>query len=62
VYLRERMEELRRGHYVCDDCWYSCPKSGECCNCNYDNSKPPECNCGADKHNEIIDKILEANP
>lgn len=21
----------RAPHYECDDCWYSCPKSGECC-------------------------------
>lgn len=48
-------------HYVCDDdCWYSCPKSGECCD-----DKQVGCNCGADRHNkkveDLILKILEEN-
>jgi hypothetical protein len=57
--LREKMELLRQSHYVCDDCWYSCPKSGQCCN---DTSPHDYCNCGADRHNAIIDEILLANP
>jgi len=57
--LREKLEELRRPHYVCDDCWYSCPKSGE----EYcGNENPDRCTCGADEHNSIIDEILLANP
>ena len=29
--LKEALGSLRQTHYVCEDCWYSCPKSGECC-------------------------------
>ena len=42
-------------HYTCDDCWYSCPKSGECCNDN----KGDECDCGTDRQNAIIDNAIE---
>ncbi len=52
--LREALGKLRREHEVCDDCWYSCPKSGECCQENVS----PECNCGADEANAIIDEAL----
>jgi hypothetical protein len=36
----------KRGHYDCEDCWYSCPMSGECC----DDSRTanPKCDCGHD--------------
>ena len=56
------LEKLRRSHHVCDeDCWYSCPKSGENC---MDNEVGPlndrgSCDCGADKHNETLDGIIE---
>jgi hypothetical protein len=45
----ELIEQLRRTHDWCEDCWYSCPKSSEgCCN----DSKPKDiCTCGADAHN-----------
>ena len=38
-----------------EDCWYSCPKSGHCCN-----SQLPDdfCNCGADAHNARIDAAM----
>lgn len=29
-------------HYDCEDCWYSCPKSGNCCN----NTVGDDCTCG----------------
>ncbi len=32
-------------HYDCADCWYSCPKSGQCCN----DTAGDECNCGYDR-------------
>lgn len=54
--LTKELEALRRTHVTCEDCWYSCPKSGECCN-EYEGS---ECNCGADEANERIDAILAA--
>lgn len=54
--LEEALKSLRSDkHYVCDDCWYSCPKSGECCN----DTKGDECDCGTDRRNAIIDKALE---
>lgn len=32
-------------HYDCEDCWYSCPRSGNCCN----DTAGDECNCGYDR-------------
>jgi len=57
--LREKLESLYVSHYVCDDCWYSCPKTDQCCN---DQNPKDCCNCGADKHNAVVDEILAANP
>ena len=54
--LRAALEAARRPHYVCEDCWYSCPKSGYCCN---DETPPNKCNCGADEHNAKIDEALK---
>lgn len=49
------LEKLRRSHYICDeDCWYSCPLSGNCC----DHEREKKCNCGADKYNAILDGII----
>ncbi len=49
------LEKLRRHHTYCDDCWYSCPKAEDgCCN----DQAGDECNCGADKHNAILDGII----
>lgn len=42
---------------VDDDCWMSCPKSGQCCN---DTIPQNLCNCGADAHNARIDAALAA--
>lgn len=53
------LNRLRREHLVVEDCWYSCPKSGECCNDNYADS---ECWCGADKHNALIDTLIALIP
>lgn len=51
----EALEKLRRKHFVLEeDCWYSCPASGECCN---DNSSG-KCNCGAYEDNAIIDQAI----
>ena len=49
--LRAALEAAKLPHYVCMDCYYSCPKSGECCNDYADD----ECDCGADAHNAKID-------
>ena len=50
------LTKLRRSHYVCEDCWYSCPASGECCNDGI--NKPGVCTCGANDTNAIIDAAL----
>jgi len=52
------LEKLRKKHYVNDeDCWFSCPKSGECC--DEWMIEHSECRCGADEHNETLDGIIE---
>ncbi|KKM80556.1 hypothetical protein LCGC14_1338630 [marine sediment metagenome] len=52
--LEEAFEKLRRTHMVCEDGWYSCPKT--------DNYIGPEdedyCGCGADRANQIISELL----
>ena len=49
------LPELERGHYYCDDCWYSCPKAIDgCC----DERQGDECNCGADNYNALLAKII----
>lgn len=54
--LKILLESLRRPHLEIEDCWYSCPLSGECCNYELEDS----CNCGATAHNEKIDKAIVA--
>ena len=54
--LRFALIAAKRVHYVCDDCFYSCPKSGECCDNDAD---PNRCTCGADAHNAKIDEALK---
>jgi len=55
--IMAELEKLRRTHLVVEeDCWYSCPKSGECCNSVQNETN---CNCGADEHNEILDGIIK---
>lgn len=51
----DELEALKIPHYYNDeDCWYSCPKSTEgCCD-----DKQKDCNCGADKHNEKVDVLI----
>jgi len=55
--LVEALEKLRVEHYQCEDSWYSCPKSEDGCANEFEGDG---CNCGADKHNEIIDQALTA--
>jgi len=54
--LEEALRKLWREHFACNDGWYSCPKCEEGC-LNPDDGDA--CNCGADKHNAIIDAALE---
>ena len=54
--LREALEKTRQPHLIVDgDCWFSCPKSDECCDDSRDKNV---CDCGADAHNERLDKAL----
>lgn len=53
--LTTTLPRLRRPHLVEGDCWYSCPKSGDCCDDERDTN---HCDCGADAHNAIIDAAL----
>jgi len=53
--IYNELERLRRSHTICDDSYYSCPKAeGGCAN----EMEGDECNCGADKHNERLDRII----
>lgn len=57
----ERLAKLaRRGHYYCEDGWYSCPLAEE--GCADDSIDKTKCNCGADKINAKIDAILAEPP
>ncbi len=51
----EALEKSKRGHYYCEDTWYSCPKHRE--GCANDNAGT-ECDCGADEANATIDAAL----
>ena len=55
-WLLEKLEELRVSHYNCGDSWYSCPKSSEGC---VNEEVDDECNCGADKHNAVVDELIQ---
>lgn len=49
------LNDLRRDHRWCEDCFYSCPKAEDgCC----DDRQGDECNCGADAHNAIVDRLI----
>ena len=55
--INELLEQLRRSHYACEDCFYSCPKAED----DYcGDSERTECKCGADKYNAILDDCLAA--
>jgi len=55
--LAANVEKLRRHHLdIGEDCWFNCPKSGECCN----DGAGDECDCGADEHNKLVDEIILA--
>jgi hypothetical protein len=48
-------ENGRRGHYECDDRWYSCPKAPDGC---ANDMAGDECLCGADKFNAEVDALI----
>lgn len=48
----EKIKQLKRAHYECDDPWFSCravPEHG---------FRIGECSCGADKYNAIVDEVI----
>lgn len=56
---REQAEQAARdvlgAHYMCEDCWYSCPKSKEgCCN----EAAGDDCTCGLDARIEKVTTLL----
>lgn len=52
----ERLAALaKRSHYYCEDGWYSCPKAEDGC---ANESRGPECDCGADEHNAEVDALM----
>ena len=55
--LREFTATLTRSHYYCEDGWYSCPQEEEGC---ANESRGPECDCGADEYNADLSKALAA--
>jgi hypothetical protein len=58
--LRAALLSLREDtHAECDDCWYSCPKSGACC--DQDRKDTDVCTCGVDRRNKIIDSVLKGD-
>ncbi len=55
--LETALKVLRSDHhYDCEDCFYSCPESGNCCDERLAGS---ECTCGTDQRNAIIDNALK---
>ena len=58
VRVKELEDALReygiRGHYTCEDAFYSCPASGKC----YREDRTGECECGSDEHNAKVDQAL----
>jgi len=44
--------DTRGRHYTCEDCWYSCPESGECCDGN-----ATGCTCGGTTDKEAFDAL-----
>ena len=55
--MREALEKVKREHLVVDeDCWFSCPASGQCCR----DDAGMKCNCGADETNTMIEAALAA--
>jgi len=53
--IKSFLEKSRREHHSCADGWYSCPLHPE----GTTNPYLKECNCGAEKYNTELDKILE---
>lgn len=53
--LKTILGALRQNHYVCEDGWYSCPKTKD----YFGPEDKNVCTCGADATNTLIDATLE---
>jgi len=52
------LEESRREHYYCEDCFYTCPLHPEELEYSSWHDDNKKCNCGADEYNAKLDRIL----
>ena len=52
--LLDELKKVRRSHTVCEDTWYSCPKTED----YIGNEDKDYCACGADRVNASIDTII----
>lgn len=63
--LKAALASLSREHFVCEDCWYTCPLAldvngeSECCNEELLSRKV--CTCGASHANAIIEDATQGN-
>ena len=58
--LIDKLNLLRQSHYICEDCWYSCPKAKDKYGDGYCGPEDVTmCTCGADQHNAILDGIID---
>lgn len=54
--LEDALRKCYRKHHICEDSYYSCPKSGDCPRDAFIGD--PVCTCGADAMNAVIDAAL----
>lgn len=55
-HIVQQINRLRVPHYICEDPWFSCPKSEE--GCANDNA-PDECTCIAEEHEQRVVALLQ---
>jgi len=53
------LKTTKRGHYSCEDSYYSCEKSAEILDFNPDH-ETNECTCGAEQYNARLGEIVES--
>lgn len=55
--VRAQLAQLRRPHVIREDSWYSCPLSDEPPSADKYARGPQVCDCGADAHNALLDRL-----
>lgn len=53
--VMQELLNLKEGHFICENGWYSCPMSDDCQN----DSLPRVCTCGADTRNDKLEELKE---